>query len=129
VGDLTGLRFGFADRRGEGVDEQCGADGDQLLAQLGGGGLGADRHLPAGVDAARVEALLECHHAHAGDLVAGEQCPLDRGRSPPPWQQREVQIDHRENVEDRRPDDLTERHHHAQLGAVGDRVVHVVDVV
>ena len=45
---------------------------------------------------AGVEPLLQLHQAHAGDVVAGQQRPLDRRRAAPARQQREVQVDHRQ---------------------------------
>ena len=72
----------------------------------------------AGVHAAGVEPLLDAHHAHAGQVVAGQQRPLDGGGAAPPRQQREVEVDHRQHGEDVGLDDLPERDDHAELGAL-----------
>ena len=70
-----------------------------------------------GVHAAGVEALLDRHHAHAGDVVAGEQRSLDGRRAPPAREQREVQVDHAQLGEHVRLDDPPEGDDDAQLGA------------
>ena len=52
----------------------------------------------------------------AGDVVAGEQRPLDRRRAAPPRQQREVHVDHRQGGEHVRLDDPPVGDDDAELG-------------
>ena len=84
---------------GQGADQHGGAQRDQLAPQLGRRLFRPDRHLLAAVDRTGVEALVDGHEADAGDGVAGQDGPLDRGRAPPAGQQREVDVDERQAVE------------------------------
>ena len=81
-----------------------------------------------GVDPTGVQAGLHRHQADAGLGVALEDGPLHRRRPPPPGQQREVEVDHGEAVEDRHRDDPAVGHHHPELGTdAGDVVQGVGD--
>ena len=72
-----------------------------------------------GVHRAGVEALRDLHDAHAGRVVTREDRPLDRRRTPPARQQREVHVHEpeRHRSEERLGEDLSERDHHAHFGA------------
>ena len=55
------------------------------------------------VDGPGVEPLLDLHQADARLAVAGQDGPLDRRRTAPAGQQREVQVHHRDLLEQPRP--------------------------
>ncbi len=119
----------FRQRPIEDVDEESAADIGERRTQFVRGRVPPDRHPFLGIDAARVEALLEAHHVDPGFGVAREDRPLDRGRTAPPWQQRVVQVDHRQRREQMRLDDASVRHHDTELGTVVDGRQHVVGIV
>src|SRR2546422_386884 len=56
----------------------------------------------------RVQPLLQLHEAHTGLGVPGEDRPLDRRRTTPPGQQREMHIDHGDLFQDVRLDQSPE---------------------
>ena len=76
-----------------------------------------ERHRAHGVDRTRVEPLLHLHEAHAGLAVAGEDGAFDRRRTAPAGQQREVQVDHRDLLEQPGRDDAAVRHDDRELDA------------
>ena len=65
-----------------------------------------------------------CIRHTPGAVVAGQQCSLDRRRAAPSWQQREVQVHHRQRGERVRLDQLTEGDDDTEVGA---ELEHVVD--
>jgi len=68
------------------MHQQLGARLDEAPRE--GGQVGAvDRDGDRLIDRPRVEALVERHERDARHLVAGQDGPLDRGRSPPARQQ------------------------------------------
>src|SRR3954452_14198165 len=79
------------------------------------------------VDRAGVESLVDGHDAHTGLDVTGQDGPLHRRRASPPGQEREVDIDHWNSLEDVRLDELAEGDNDAEL----DRRIkleHIVDL-
>ena len=89
-------------------------------AQFVSGLLRPDGGRRAGVHRPSVEPLFQGHQAHPGRAVAREDRALDRGRPPPPGQQREVDVHHGHGREHVRLDEPPVGDHHAQLGATTD---------
>ena len=100
-----------------------GLAGGLLGAQIGSGHRRRDRNDDTAKHRTGVEPCLEPHQADTRFIVTGEQCPLDRRRATPARQQREVHVDHRHHVEHVRLDQLTERHHHPQVGGDPEDIV------
>ena len=74
--------------------QQLGAAQGEALRQRTGVLILADRGPPSGQDRAGIQSGVHPHQAHAGNLVAGQNGSLDRGRPPPPGQQGEMQVHH-----------------------------------
>ena len=121
-GRLADLRFRRAETLGQRVEEESGAELDQAGPELLEGLVLADVDLGPAVDAAGVERLLQAHQADAGAAVAGQDGPLDRRGAAPAGQEREVEVDERQSLEHRRPDELAEGDDHAEIGAGADHV-------
>ena len=75
---------------------------------------------------ARIEPLLHLHEADARLAVAGQDGALDGRRAAPARQEREVQVHHRDLLEQPRRDDAAVGHHDRELDAGRRQVVHVV---
>ena len=123
VGRLPLLGSRRPEAGAKGADQQLGAGVDQAGAQLGGGLFGPDGETGARVHRTGVETLLQLHEAHARLGVAGEDGALDGRRSPPPREQREVEVDHRQGGQDVGLDDAAEGDDDTELGAGVDDVV------
>ena len=78
---------GAQDVKDEGRSGLC-----QPLQKVATGVPATDGLSESAIDGAGVEALLESEHTGPGDLVAGDDRPLDRSGSAPRREQREVEI-------------------------------------
>jgi hypothetical protein len=128
VDGLADLWLRLAEAAGERVEDEPRTDSDELDPQLVSRHVATDRHCLASVDRAGVEPLFDIHHAHAGDLVPREDCPLDRRGAAPSGQQREMHVDHPKPREHVRLDQPAERDHHTELGRRIE-VEYVVDAI
>ena len=86
------------------------------LAKLFGRFLRSDTDLGAGKDGAGIEPFFQLHETDPGLVVTGQDGALDRGGAPPPGQEREVNVHHRQLGQYFRLDYAPVSHHHAQLG-------------
>jgi len=74
------------------VENQRAPGSRQSLQEVPAGVGRADRLGDAAVNRASVETLLEAEHAGTGDLLTGDDRPLDRGGSAPGREQGEVEV-------------------------------------
>jgi hypothetical protein len=77
---------------GQGLAEQLGAEGGQLLGQGSGGVVEGDRHPPGGPHRSGIEPGLHAHDRDPRLVLAADDRPLDRGRAPQLGQQRGVHV-------------------------------------
>ena len=84
----------------------------------------ADGHPYARVHRSGVEAFLQPHEAHTGLAVSGEDRSLDGGSTPPPREQREVEVHHRHRGQHMRLHELAEGNDHTEIHV---EIEHVVD--
>ena len=77
----------------QGLDHKARAKGRQLVVQLAGRGVGADRHRFGEQDRSRVNLLLDAHDGDPGLAVAGQDGALDGRRAAPARQQRGMDVD------------------------------------
>ena len=78
--------------RAQDVENQRAPGSRQSLQEVPAGVGRADRLGDAAVNRASVETLLEAEHAGTGDLLTGDDRPLDRGGSAPGREQGEVEV-------------------------------------
>ena len=111
---------------GQGRHQEGTAGRDQLVAQRGQVRVVADGHGEPCVDRTRVEPFLDLHQTDTRLPIAGQQRPLDRRRTAPAGQQREVQVDHRDTFEQRDRNDAPVRHDDGQLDPGFGHILHGV---
>jgi hypothetical protein len=119
LGVVLGLRLQLAGQVARNLlERELGADVRQLGRQGDGGVLRQDGQLGLGEHGARVHADVHLHERHAGDGVAVDDRPLDRGRAAVLGQQGGVDVHAAElrQIEDLLRQDLAVGHHHDQRG-------------
>ncbi len=80
-------------QRGKRAQHQVGAEPRQLIVQIAGRRIVADRHALRHGDRAGVETFLHLHHHHPGLVVAGHDGAMDRRRAAPARQERGMKIE------------------------------------
>ena len=126
VGRLPGLGHRRAEPVGQRSHQQIHSQGDQAVPQLVGRLVGADGRRRPPVDGTGVHLGDQPHEAHARLGVAGQDGPLHRGRAPPPGQEREVDVDEGQSVEEPGGDDPPVGDDHGQVGIRRRRVVQAI---
>ncbi len=120
---LAHLRHRLAQALGQGLEELGRPQLDEAAPEVLERVVGPDGDGGSPVDGAGVEPLLDGHEAHPGLGVTGQDGPLDRCGPPPPGQQREVDVDQGQAIEDRRRNQPPVGDDHAEVDAGARQVV------
>ena len=102
---------------GNGFDHRRRAQLGQTVMQAAAGVFTRDRGKGLEQHGAGVQTGLHAHHGHAAFAVARFNCPLDRRRTAPAWQQRSVAVDTAQtrNIEHGLRQDQAIGHDHHQI--------------
>ena len=97
MGDpVGGLGKGFQGpglEPGQGLDHHFRAQGREFVVQGPGRGVGGDRDLAGQQHRTGIHAFVDLHDRDAGDGVAFQDRPLDRGGAAPPGQKRRMDVE------------------------------------
>jgi len=107
------------------IHEHWSRDFHQFGPQRLGRDVGPNGDLDSTVDPAGIQTLSHLHQAHPGGLVSGQDGPFHGGCPPPSGQQREMNVDHGQPIQNMGLDDLPEGHHDTKIGIGVQHIVHI----